>query len=244
METDTQILTNIDTVETPEAKVDEHISQLVGEGKKYANVDALAKAYLNADGFIETLKKEKRDIEAERDMLKTSRKTIEEVIEAVRQPQTIQREDGKVETASIKPEDVKSLVDQEFARRSAEARAEEAKKVVWTKLSEVFGDEAKAKAAIKSYAGDDKARLKLLDTMALTDLDGMVKILKDHTPVEETVVSPTQHPQRLTSEEVPQGLTWSKCEKLRKDNPKMYHSRAFQVEMHKQSVMNPNFFNK
>mgnify|MGYP000205087855 CR=1 FL=1 len=52
------------------------VSALVGEGKKYKTLDDLAKGYINADGFIEQLKAENRELKEKA----TAAKTVDDVI--------------------------------------------------------------------------------------------------------------------------------------------------------------------
>ena len=67
----------------PVATTGNPIEELVGEGKKYRSVEDLAKAYKNADQFIETLKTEKRTLEEQYHDAIAKNRSIEEIIEAL-----------------------------------------------------------------------------------------------------------------------------------------------------------------
>ena len=58
----------------------DYLTELVGEGKKYKDATELAKAYANADQFIETLKSEKHTLEEEYNGFKLKAKTVEDVL--------------------------------------------------------------------------------------------------------------------------------------------------------------------
>ena len=70
--TDTNNTSTTNTQAIPES-----VSLLVGEGRKYKTLDDLAKAYLNADGFIEQLKAENQELRTKT----VEAKTIDEVLE-------------------------------------------------------------------------------------------------------------------------------------------------------------------
>lgn len=86
------------------------LETLVGEGKKFADAEALAKGKTEADGFIETLKQEKQVIADELAALKgkdDGKATVADLIKAV--------QDGNA--ASAKPEGDKPMSEADFQEK-------------------------------------------------------------------------------------------------------------------------------
>ena len=107
----------IEGLNSPNQNITDPVAHLVGEGRKFANVEGLAKGKLESDAFIEQLQREKRDVmkaleEAEAKL--TTQHTLDDVIKAVGRP----REDDSTanQTKNITPEDVSKLVAQETQR--------------------------------------------------------------------------------------------------------------------------------
>ena len=69
----------------PEAQLDTNsfLDQLVGEGKKFANIEDLAKGKLNSDEHIDKLENENQRLRQELD----TRMTAEEVLAEIRKPE-------------------------------------------------------------------------------------------------------------------------------------------------------------
>ena len=76
-----------------------YLEQLVGEGKKYSNPEELAKAYFNADGFINHLKNETGSLREELE----KRMTLEELLAEKQQEQQISTEPKAVEQPQETP---------------------------------------------------------------------------------------------------------------------------------------------
>jgi hypothetical protein len=125
----------------------------------------------------------------------------------------------------------------EFEKRSQEKQKAEAQqnriKSTWEKLGsqEVFGDLEKAKIAVATYIGNDPNRKSLVDQMAIADPDGLITLLKQNKAV--VTFSEDHSTQSSETTTAPTGkLTWEVAKQIRKDNPKLYHSKAFQNRMH------------
>lgn len=223
-----------------ESTTEDYLAEMVGEGKKYGTVEdaakALAKKAVNADTFIETLKTEKRQLEEQYQELQTRNKSIDEIVQALRQPDPPKQEPPTPK----EPEQDNMSVDQiiaELERRTQEKTAaqqrEDAIKKTWEALGspEVFGDLDKAKTAVASYIGKDPNRKALVDQMAIADPQGLVALLKQNREVvtfsENQTGKATEPGMSNTGK-----LTWDAVRKIRKENPKLYNSKAFQQRMH------------
>jgi len=218
-------------------QTEDYLAQWVGEGKKYQNVEeaakALAKKAANADTFIETLKAEKYELESKYNEIQTRNRSIDEIIQAIKQPEPPKPKEEPVNTQNLSVDEVIA----EFEKRSQQKQQAEAQqtriKSTWEKLSsqEVFGDIEKAKVAVATYIGNDPHRKSLVDQMAVADPEGLVTLLKQNKAV--VTFSEDYSTQSSDPNVTPQGtLTWEIAKQIRKDNPKLYHSKAFQNRMH------------
>ena len=246
-------LTILDGVVTDPVKdvapvvVDNYLETLVGDGKKYASAEDLAKAYSNADTHITTLIEEKRVVEEQSKQLVAEAKTVDEIMAAINDAATpvkevVKQEEVKVETVpAISQEDIAAMVNAQITKAKTDDQTERTRAEIQGKLIEEFGDKAALAKAINTYAGDDTAKLALLDQMVVTDYGNAVQLLKStdgNVSFGQDIVST-----RRVEQDIPRGLTWSKCRQIKKDNPKLYHSPDFQTKMHQAGASNPNFLN-
>jgi hypothetical protein len=119
----------------------------------------------------------------------------------------------------------------------AKAQIEEVK----GKLVADFEGVDNLKAAIDHYTQGDKTKIAVLDQLVMVDYANAVRLLKAAVPEPNQAEFGNGPSQRSTTGDAPQGLTWSKCEEVRKTNYKLYSSREFQLAMHREASNNPNF---
>lgn len=222
-------------VTTQEPQTEDYLAQMVGEGKKYTSVEeaarALAKKAVNADSFIETLKTEKQQLESQYNELQTRNKSIDEIVQALRKPEPQTQTPAPEGTMSV--DEIIAELEKRNDQKSAAQKRAEAISATWTALSseEVFGDTEKAKVAVATYINGDVNRKALVDQMALADPKGLITLLKQNKEVvtfsENTSGKVTELGASPTGK-----LTWDIAKKIRKDDPKLYHSKAFQNRMH------------
>lgn len=138
---DTNVSNNEDVI--PEGT--NPLEYLVGEGKKFDSPEALAKGKIEADKFIEDLKRQ--NAELREDMEKSAK--LDELMELVRnqskapeQPNTSKVDPNDTSSDQMTPEELKAMIENHVSerdRKTTEARnLAEADKV----LREKFGDSA------------------------------------------------------------------------------------------------------
>lgn len=133
----------------------DYMNQLVGEGKKYANVNEAVKALAHAQTFIETLKGDNAHLKNELQ----SRITMEEFLERSNRsnsanppsepPVTPPTSTGNVSSGLSKDEVMQIAIE---AMKAETTKATRERNVAETlgKLQETFGDDYKAKVAEKA----------------------------------------------------------------------------------------------
>jgi hypothetical protein len=210
---------------------------LVGETQKYKTPDDLAKAYNNADQFIETLKEENRKLREQA----TSAKTIDEVLERMSKQSGAPEADNPP-VQGLTPDVVQQLVEKTLEGR----KQQDTKNVNLLKadslMKEKFGE--KAEQMFKSKASTpDKARI--LMELAAND------------PVEfVSLFGGTQYPSNSfdtgsvnTTSVTSNGGDRSRVEgtkewaaKVRKDEPNTYWSQEFQYKLQQTVSKNPALY--
>jgi hypothetical protein len=225
----------------PSDQEGEFFQQLVGEGKRYKTPEDVAKAHFHATEFIDQLKSEMREKEAEIEQLKKRKQLEDDLSDKLARLEAAQN-DSEV----VAPELVERLVEKSLQRNTAKQRAEESKRIAWTKLDEYYGDRASALQAVQEYVGDDTAMKESISQLGIAKPEAFVKLITTEVPKKDpegVIVSPetpVHNPDVEFSRKV-QGLTWSKCRQIKKDDPELYNSREFTMEMHKQAGLNPDF---
>lgn len=218
-------------------QTEDYLAQMVGEGKKYASVEeaakALAKKAVNADSFIETLKTEKQQLESQYNELQTRNKSIDEIVQALRKPEPPTQAAQPEGTMSV--DEIIAELEKRNDQKSAAQKRAEAIQSTWQALAseEVFGDAEKAKVAVATYINGDTNRKALVDQMALADPKGLITLLKQN----KDVITFSENNTGIVTEpgESPTGkLTWDIVKRIRKEDPKLYNSKAFQNRMHQE----------
>jgi hypothetical protein len=237
----------------------DYLDLLVGDGKKYADHMNLAKGYANLQAHNNTVLDEKLALQKEVDELKATNRTVNDVLAAINNDPNGGAGGGdnfqqQAEGNQISREEIASLITGAFDKRDEDkgAAAEVIKiqanqKVTWDKLSEVYGDKEKAKAAVTMYVGNDPQKKALVQNLGSYDPATLVEMLKVAVPVKGEQIdfgnadAGEKHPNKELP--TPQGLfTYAQSEVVRKKNPALYKSRGFQLRLHKSGAEHPNFW--
>lgn len=230
------------TQTTVEQQEKNYLEELVGEGKKFQSLEegfaALAKKAEHADTFIETLKTEKQQLEQQYVEQTTKSKTVDEIVELLKpqnKPEPTHVEAPRKEDApkGLTLEDVQKYLAEERQKTTAKQKAEQ----LWSRLSseEVFGSATKAKEVVAKYINGDSAKKALVDQMAVYDPSGLELLLKTSVKQEDKVsFMETSSSEKNNENFIPNSgkLTWDIVKKVRKENPKLYNSKAFKQRMH------------
>jgi hypothetical protein len=138
-----------ETTSQAEASTNDALSALVGEGKKFRDIAALAASKVESDKFIEKLKQETADLRAQ--LASASEKantqhTLSEIMEALnRRPDANEDESqGSPQPKTVSLEDISRLVRATNAAEKAAEQAKENRMTVNRKLLEIAGGNAEA----------------------------------------------------------------------------------------------------
>jgi hypothetical protein len=223
-----------------------YVDELVGEGKKFANLDALAQGKIESDAFIERLQQENAGLRTDL----ASAKSMEDMVDQLRTPQDAPVDDGthtpSVEKASPTPEaDIAKMVEAQVNQvltqqeRMGNVRALEAK------AKELYGEGYQKVLTEKAKSigiGEE-----FLLGLAQEQPNAFSKLMfEDKAPAQS---APKANDDQLFPQTQQTGVpsipkkNWAYYEGMRKKDSVAYWKPAFQNEMHKVAAeMGPSFY--
>lgn len=225
----------------PVVKVDDtkdYLSELVGAGKKYETAQLLAKSYVHADLHIRELTEE---LHEERKKRLEDQKTLQEVVAELRkspEPSAVtpsNQSDGAVKPTEVNEETVVKAVDRALSDRESKKFAEENTDKALIMLTKHYGTKQKALEAVaKTINKSDKMR-KIVNELAATNPNAAFTMitgeqLKAPDQVNTPGLGSAESPAANLSPR-PHELTWSYCQKLRKEKPLEYKSVGFRSKI-------------
>jgi len=210
---------------------------LVGEKQKYKSPEDLAKAYTNADEFINTLKEENRQLREQA----ARAKTIDDVMERLTTKQPAPEADQPA-VSGVNPEDVQQIVERTLeSRKLKETRAQNlllADKLMQEKFGSKAGDVFKAKA-------NDAEKQKVLIELAATAPNEFVALFAGTPAVTNNMDTSSTNTTSVTYSGTPRDTVEGTKEwaaKIRKENPDMYWSQEFQYKLQQTVTKNPDLY--
>lgn len=209
---------------TPE-NADSYLTRYVGAERKFKEPEELAKGYANADLRINELN--------------TQVKELEEKLAAYGDiDKFLAEDDPKPTPANVAPVpnkdqqppkttdvDINAIVESKLQAAEARKNAEINFAKSTNMLKEAFGD--KAQAALLQYVDGSKEVEKFVNTLAHTDPERLVRLVKQSysEPGQKkspTMIAPGADRHNMQQTVFDKGLTWSAAQELRRKDPKEY----------------------
>lgn len=231
-----------------------YLEQLVGEGKKYANVEELAKGTFHANGFIDHLKTEQGQLKDELD----KRMTLEDILSEKQQatdptvnPEPVQQVDTPPAVPQEEPKDLDlgAQIRQIMQEQSKADTADKNIETVLDTLMTTYGDPNKARDEVARKAADlGVDRQTLMDVAskspkAFYELTGLKASSAPQSVGTQGDVNTTAlETQRPNHGNAPQEGTYAHYQALRRENPKEYFSSKVQNEIMKQALSKGDAF--
>ncbi len=221
-----------------------NLEALVGEGKKYRDVEALAKGYINADMQLHNMTDKLDTIqESIRDRQSQDIK-IDKIVEHINKPDVSGVNPDRTNTQpSVQPQSGPTRDEIEQMVSTAVVTANTAKShsdnnaIATEKMIAHYGSIEAAQVAIAKVHNNDPEMKKVLDQLAGVNPDKAVALVLSSNPQEKpegiTVTSmPGISPDSANAIVVSEGgLTWTQCRELRKKAPQQYNSPEFRMKM-------------
>lgn len=220
-------------------QVSETVNLLVGDGRKYKTIEDLAKAYVNADGFIEQLKNENQELRSKT----VEAKTIDEVLERLQANQsnaaaTTSAAQGSA-TSGLSAEDVAKIVQQTVTGLETSKIKEGNIKKADAKMKEAFGDKAsevyqavaktpELHAAYMNLAEVDPDQFVALFTKTGQASTSQGSQVDSGSSVNTTTTYTSGNNVRENTPGTKEYFT-----KVRREDPKRYFSQQFQLELNR-----------
>lgn len=218
-----------------------YLEELVGEGKKFKTVEELARGKAEADLYIQT--RNVREDQLREDYLKlreelNAKAKFEDYLARLEAPERLPPQ-TPVETLERKPaydpNEIKSLVQNTIREDAALAKADANFKLVQNKLKEQFGANTQQTLQERmeslDLTADDINNLARKSPTAFFNTLGLNQSTESLVPTpRSTFNSQGFAPASKTDR------TWAYYEKMRKENPKAYHSQKITNQMHDDAV--------
>ena len=225
----------LDSVLSAEEK-ENYLNKYVGEGKKYRSVEDLAKSYAHAEAFINTLKREKEEMEEEMERLKEASKLVKEIEE---------------ENSNENENEIESKISEAIRKERQKEREIENKKFLKQTLLDSFKDENKAVEAINNFINNDSTKREIFNKLAAADPKAALKLIGVDNPQQtKTSINTTMKENSAVGNSVVDAvipITWSEARRIRREDPTTYKSHSFQQKLHRAALeaekQGINFFN-
>lgn len=209
---------------------------LVGEGKKFADDEALAKGKWESDQFIARLQSEQEELRKEL----STRMTLEEFWEKTHQNPKTNEEQGtpppgepKAQSNAPTKEEIAELVRQQLSEVTTQSQKVRNVEFVKQELTKTFGPNFSEK--LRQRAEELGSSIEFLGSMAETQPKAFLTLMTGgvvHT-------TPPQHdapPRTQVRTEGPSpkmGKTFKDFERMRRENPTLYWQASTQQEIFK-----------
>jgi len=241
---------------TPTDQVDENVNyleQLVGEGKKFKSPEDLAKGKLEADRFVEQLKRENAELRKQQETTSKLGDVLDKLqnlkLERPTDPpnQNNHTDEDDLRSPGLTPEKIAELIEQRLQARESQTKAQE--------------NVARTVSALKEKYGNDFVRELEQRTQALGMTKEEMNALAASRPalvltlmgVDKTPSSPSgqlftppdsSNPVRNNSTgETKRDMAF--YQKLKKNDPVLYNSPQTRIQMDRDAIaLGEAFFNK
>lgn len=220
-------------------------TEFVGEGKKYKTDADAFRALAHAQRHIpivetkaDQLREDYLKLKAELDSKATLEALVDKIDKARQQPTNSEQPKANEGFQRPDPNELKSLVSQEVLAIETTRKQQENFDFVEAKLKERYGNNYPnvVKKQIDELGISD-ARL---NTMARTEPKVLIKALGLDAPItpDRDFQAPVRSSQRSDNFAPTTNTkrTWSFYQKMRKDNPELYHSRQTNINMERDAV--------
>lgn len=229
-----------------------YLEELVGDGKKFKDVDALARGKAESDAFIENLKQEQKNLREDYQRLLEEKKTqarLEDIIDKLSKSQEKPNENpadtsgenrGDTKTV-LDPEKINSLIESKISETRSRERAEANLKLVKEKLSETYGN--KYPEALRETTEKLGLSTEQVEQIAASSPQTILRLMDNNN--EKIDVVPPRGSVNSTGfgSKKPEVKNYSYYEKLRQEQPEKYNTPQIQQERWKSAKeLGENFF--
>lgn len=223
----------------------DYLQELVGENKKFKDVQSLAKGKAESDAYIKMM--ERRLDESNNDYLNLkgeyqAKASLAELLDQYKNQRT-QNDDinppvidvNERQPNSIDPKQIESLVSSKIQEHEMTRKHQENFELVRRKAEEHYGPDYKR--ILNQQVNDLGMTPEQLDNLARTTPTAAIRALGLEVQTREDFQPPVRSNQR--SSFTPKGTekrTWTWYQNLKRTNPELYKDSKTTVQMHKDAI--------
>lgn len=221
-----------------------YLDTLVGEGKKYSDLEALAKAYHHVDLHVNELTGELQD---ERASSAEVKQAFDDILAEIRTPSASQHKDdddtppgqhaaavppsGEVDTATVESTVAKVMESREAAQLAANNTD-----TALAMLADHYKSKKAALEAINAIIDGDEAIKDVVNKLGSTNPSKLFKFVTGEQAPRVTQsntpgVNNGEGGDSIVGGSNPHELTWAECGRIRREEPEVYNTATFRAKM-------------
>jgi hypothetical protein len=211
------------------------VDQLVGEGKKFKDVEALAKSKIESDNYIQILTARMDELRADHLKLQEERNTsahLNELIDRLdnRRNDTPATPPGN-DVKPLQQEDIQRLLDSELTKRESAAKQAENLRISQAKLRQAFGEDYQP--ILKQKLEELEITPEFADNLAKTNPNVFSRTFGlEEQPRPNAYNLPRSSVRQEQFSPKIQKKDWSYYQELKKGDSRMYLDPKVSLEMH------------
>ena len=226
------------------------LEDLVGEGKKFKSVDDLARGKVESDRFIKKLQDELREMREDLNQ----RLALEQIVDKIESKvnpgspastqssyQEVDERETEHTAQNMTPEQIEEIVLKSVTKQKEVDTQKQNIDKVRAELEKVWGSRFADRLEEKTSSlglGKDFAT-----GLAATHPQAFLKLMLDKGE-QAPSTAPAQSSYRPASQGRHGPMRYKEYQKVRQENPSLYHSAKFQLEMHNAAMaMGEDFYN-
>ncbi len=202
--------------------------QLVGEGKKYKDQEALAKAYFEGDSFIERLKAEQAEIRKDLEQRLTLEQLMDRIEkkkssdgnEAPNQERVNEESNQNENRKEISQDDIEELVNKKLQQVEANRSRTQNVNAAKEQLKETFGNSWEYE--LSKVAKDMGVTADWLTDVAARSPSALMKLVGQPPKVDPNSGNPPKSSYNSSAPKQENNTEWTKLQELRRTNPTEY----------------------
>lgn len=223
-----------------------YLEELVGDTKKFKTPEELARGKAESDNYIKTLEVQLDQLRE--DYLKSTEEqktaaSLKELIDQMKSEQQLNNgipplNAPEVKQPALDVEKLRTLIRSDVLELEAQRKADANFALVTSKLQEKFG--TNYQTALKKHVDELHLTIEDVNALAAKSPRAFFKTMGIDEPQQQMnnlFQTPTQSSQRNDNfAPNAQVHDWAYYEKMRKENPKLYHDPKTHVQMHKDAT--------
>lgn len=226
------------TTDTQQTQTNESfVTQLVGEGKKFKDLEALAKGKLEADRHIGEITKTLDELRAELAKQDYAKSLLEQMSKGsdtgAEQPPPVTTSSSNTENTTQSASDIEALVEKVITAKEKNRTASQNISVVGEEMQKQYGDKAtdilKAKSLELNMSLDRLKEIAAESPTAFFQLVGVKKMSEKASTSAGVTTQSTIRSENFNS--YSQDRTFDYYQKMRKENRSLYYSPKIQNMM-------------